>query len=109
MDKQVLYVNEFMTSHISGLDRKESDALLDELFEYIYADDNVYAHHWQTNDVIIWDNIALQHCRPQSMGSAPRHLRRLSLDGWNAPGGVIEWFATSSPRDLATAGAGYDR
>jgi taurine dioxygenase len=108
LDKEILYVNEFMTSHISNMDRKESDALLDELHGYITADDNVYAHHWQTNDVIIWDNIALQHCRPADMGTARRHLRRLSLDGWNAPEGVIEWYATSTPRDLATIGAGYE-
>jgi alpha-ketoglutarate-dependent taurine dioxygenase len=103
----VLFVNEFMTDHISGMDRAESNALLDELFSYIYADSNVYTHRWQNNDLVIWDNIALQHCRPDDMGSAPRHLRRLSLDGWYADDGVIEWYATSSPRDLATAGAAY--
>ncbi len=101
MDKQVLYVNELMTSHIVGLAREDSDALLEELFGYIYADDNVYTHTWQIGDVLIWDNIALQHCRPRDMGSAPRHLRRLSLDGWNTGDGVIEWFAAGTQRDLA--------
>jgi alpha-ketoglutarate-dependent taurine dioxygenase len=104
LDKPLIFANYLMTSHISDLDRDEGDALLEELYARIYADDNVYAHHWQPGDVVIWDNIALQHCRPSSMGTATRHLRRLSLDGWNADDGVIEWFSTSSPRDLAKHG-----
>ena len=101
LDEKVLYVNRLMTSHISGLSDADSQALLEELFGYIYADDNIYTHHWQPNDVIIWDNIALQHRRPKATNSAPRHLRRLSLDGWNTGQGVMEWLAAGSKRDNA--------
>ncbi|TAK98746.1 MAG: TauD/TfdA family dioxygenase [Rhodospirillaceae bacterium] len=101
IDAQVLYVNELMTSHIAELPREEGEALLQELFNHLYADHNVYSHEWQLNDVIIWDNIALQHCRPKAVGSGQRHLRRLSLDGWNTEGGVMKWYATGMPRDLA--------
>jgi taurine dioxygenase len=101
IDKQVLYVNELMTSHIAELPRDEGDALLQELFEHLYASQNVYTHKWQSDDVIIWDNIALQHCRPKAMGTGSRHLRRLSLDGWITENGVMDWFATGLPRDLA--------
>jgi taurine dioxygenase len=104
LDKPLLFVNYLMTSHIADLDRAEGDALLEELYARIYSDDNVYEHEWQTGDIVIWDNIALQHCRPGNMGTATRHLRRLSLDGWNTDDGVIEWFATSTPRDLAAYG-----
>ena len=38
------------------------------------------------------------------MGATTRHLRRLSLDGWNGEDGVIEWYATSTPRDLKVHG-----
>ena len=104
MDRDLIFVNFLMTSHIADLPREEGDALLDELYARIYADDNVYTHHWQRGDMLIWDNIALQHCRPSNMGNATRHLRRLSLDGWYGDDGLIEWFATSSPRDLAKYG-----
>jgi len=104
LDKPILFVNHLMTSHIANLDREEGDALLEELYDHITAEQKVYTHHWEIGDVIIWDNIALQHCRPDNMGDAPRHLRRLSLDGWNTDDGVIEWFATSTPRDLAKYG-----
>jgi taurine dioxygenase len=105
LEKPILFVNNLMTSHISNLDRDEGDALLEELHLHTIADENVYTHYWEVGDVLIWDNIALQHCRPEDMGNAPRHLRRLSLDGWNNDdGSVIEWFATSTPRDLAKYG-----
>jgi alpha-ketoglutarate-dependent taurine dioxygenase len=104
LDAKVLYVNRLMTSHIKGLAPAESQALLEELFGYIYAEENTYTHHWQPGDVIIWDNIALQHRRPQAKGATTRHLRRLSLDGWNTGNGIMEWFAAGSKRDRARLG-----
>jgi len=104
LKEKVLYVNRLMTSYISGLTDAESQALLEELFGYIYTDDNTYTHHWQPGDIVIWDNIALQHRRPKATSEAPRHLRRLSLDGWNTGHGIMEWFAAGSKRDRARAG-----
>lgn len=101
--KLALFVNELSTSHIIGIPRHESEELLQELFALIYAEDNTYTHHWQTNDLLIWDNIALQHCRPSDIGSAPRHLRRLSLDGWNTGDSVMDWFAAGTLRDVTPA------
>jgi len=92
LEKPVLYV--------VGLDRAEGDALLETLRNHVTRPDNVYTHHWQVGDIVIWDNIALQHCRPADMGTAPRHLRRLSLDGWNTGKGVLEWFAAGTQRDV---------
>jgi taurine dioxygenase len=102
-DKQALFVNELSTSHVIGMPKQEGEQLLQELFAFIYAQANTYTHHWETNDLLIWDNIALQHCRPSDIGSAPRHLRRLSLDGWNTGNGVIDWFAAGTLRDKAEA------
>jgi alpha-ketoglutarate-dependent taurine dioxygenase len=105
LEERVLYVNRLMTSHIAGLPAPESQALMEELFGYIYRDDNIYTHHWQPGDVVIWDNIALQHRRPAATGSAARHLRRLSLDGWNTGEGIMEWLAAGSRRDRARLAA----
>src|SRR4030095_15283373 len=67
-DQKTLFVNELLTSHVVELPRGEGEALIQQLFARIYAHDNVYTHRWQTNDVIIWDNLALQHCRPAEIG-----------------------------------------
>jgi taurine dioxygenase len=99
-DVDVLYVNRLLTSHITGLPRDEADALMEELFTHLYDEKNAYTHQWQLNDVIIWDNIALQHRRP-AMGAKNRHLRRVSLDGWNTGNGTFDWFASGTRRDNA--------
>ena len=96
-NQQTLLVTELFTSHVPELPSDESEALLQELFACLYADANVYTHDWQTDDVIIWDNLALQHSRPVDMGSAPRHLRRQSLDGWYTDDGVLDWTETALP------------
>jgi taurine dioxygenase len=94
IDQQTILVNELLTSHVVELARDEGEALIQELFSAIYADDNVYTHHWETNDLIIWDNLALQHCRPVEMGFPVRRLRRQSIDGWYRDDGLLDWQET---------------
>ena len=94
-DQKTVMVNELLTSHVVELPRDEGEALIQELFAQIYADDNIYTHHWRTNDVIIWDNLALQHCRPAEMGLPVRRLRRQSLDGWYTDEGLLDWTETA--------------
>jgi taurine dioxygenase len=102
-DQTTILVNELLTSHVVELPRDEGEELIQQLFAAIYADDNVYTHHWQTNDVIIWDNLALQHCRPVEMGLPVRRLRRQSIDGWYTEGGLLDWHET------VVAYVGYER
>jgi taurine dioxygenase len=101
-DKQALFVNELSTSHVIGMSKAEGEQLLQELFARLYDEARTYTHEWQPGDLLIWDNIALQHCRP-SLGTAARHLRRISLDGWNTGDGVLDWFAAGTLRDRAAA------
>jgi taurine dioxygenase len=93
-DQQTILVNQLLTSHVVELPREEGETLIQELFSVIYAEDNVYAHHWQTSDLIIWDNLALQHCRPLEMGRPVRRLRRQSIDGWYTDDGLLDWQET---------------
>jgi taurine dioxygenase len=102
-DRRTILVNELLTSHVAELSYDEGEALLQQLFSLIYAEDNIYAHHWQTDDVIIWDNLALHHCRPAEMGLPVRRLRRQSLDGWYSDDGLLDWHET------VVAYAGYSR
>jgi taurine dioxygenase len=94
LDHEVLLANELHTSHIVELPDDSGEELLQELFARLYAPEQIYEHAWEPNDLIIWDNIVLQHCRPTEMGAARRHLRRQSLDGWWTAGGVLEWADT---------------
>jgi len=74
-----LYVSDMQTYRIEGLDKAKSDALLHELFRLIYAESNTYEHHWQAGDLVIWNNIAVQHARGHVSAGAPRTLRRVAF------------------------------
>ncbi len=56
-----LFINEAHTSHIVGLPKAESDALLKEICQHIIKPEFQYEHRWQAGDLLMWDNIAAQH------------------------------------------------
>ncbi|KAF1043477.1 MAG: Alpha-ketoglutarate-dependent taurine dioxygenase [Herbaspirillum frisingense] len=70
--RKILFVSEGFTSHIVGIPRDESDALLKELHAHITRPENVYTHKWQPHDMVFWDNRSTQHYA----AITPQHLRR---------------------------------
>jgi len=78
-DFETLYVSRMQTDRIVELSREASDTLLAELFEALYAPDNVYEHEWREGDLLVWDNLALQHARPPMPAHETRTLRRATL------------------------------
>jgi len=95
LERRAVIASEQMTTHVIGLPPREGDEFLEELYGHIYGDQNVYAHYWQRNDVIVWDNIALHHARPEEVGKEPRHLRRQCIDGWyDDAGNLVDWTFT---------------
>lgn len=54
--------------------------LLEEPFAYLYQDEVVYKHNWPNGDLIVWDNLAVQHGRPSiTISGPPRNLRKIGL------------------------------
>lgn len=95
LGREAVIASQQMTSAVVDLPPAEGDAFLSELYGHIYAPDNVYEHHWQPGDVIIWDNIALHHARPAEVGQEARHLRRQCVDGWYlSDGELMDWTFT---------------
>jgi alpha-ketoglutarate-dependent taurine dioxygenase len=75
----VLYVCEQMTKEIVGLASDESEALLDQLFAHLYDPRARWNHDWRPNDLVVWDNIAMQHARPNVTTDGPiRTLRKVA-------------------------------
>ena len=56
-----LFINEAHTSHIAGLPKAEGDALLKEICQHVIKPEFQYEHHWQAGDLLMWDNVAVQH------------------------------------------------
>src|SRR5262249_53659990 len=75
----VLNANLMHTDRVVGLAPDESEALLDDVFAVLYGADNVYEHRWEVGDLVMWDNIALQHGRPEFPLDETRTLQRVAL------------------------------
>ena len=73
-----IFVNGQSTACLIGLPEHESDALLEELLSHLYAPDNVHEHRWKNGDLVIWDNLALQHARDRFTGGV-RTLQRVTI------------------------------
>ncbi|GAA5863223.1 hypothetical protein JCM8547_002869 [Rhodosporidiobolus lusitaniae] len=60
---QELFVNQTFTERIVGLGYDESRAILDYLFKLqSQAHDAMLSYRWNTDDLCIWDNSAVNHC-----------------------------------------------
>jgi taurine dioxygenase len=78
--RTMLYVTQGMTREILELPSEESEDLLEELFEHMYAPEVVYEHQWSQGDLVIWDNLATQHARPYVTTEGPaRTFNKIGL------------------------------
>jgi alpha-ketoglutarate-dependent taurine dioxygenase len=77
--RPVLFVNELMTDSIVELAPDDGEALLQQLFAAFDDPSVTYRHRWQEGDVIVWDNIALQHGRTDIPPGQSRSLRRYQI------------------------------
>jgi taurine dioxygenase len=90
--REVLYINRLMTDYIVGMDRAESDALLEELFQVLEDPAHWYEHVWAPGDMVVWDNMCTLHARTWFDPAQSRVLRRTSVAG-QAP---VAAFATAA-------------
>ena len=98
--RKFLNVFEMQTSRVEGLPPAESEALLQELFGYLYAPDNVCEHVWHKGDLVIWDNLAVQHGRRDQQATGRRRLRRIAVAD-KTFFQLCPQFASDDPRILA--------
>ena len=77
--RPLLFASEMSTARILGMTREESEDLLQELFTHLYNDpENYYEHDWRQGDLVLWDNVATQHGRPNlTKEGAERTLRKV--------------------------------
>ena len=79
--RKALYVNRLMTREIEGLPRKESDAILQRLFDHQEQAKFVYGHVWRPGDILMWDNRCTLHARTDFSAGERRLLRRVTILG----------------------------
>lgn len=75
--RRCVWVGAMQTARLLGLEWEESGDLLNAVFDHLYASENVLEHRWRNGDIVIWDNIALQHARGNIEGVGKRLLQRV--------------------------------
>lgn len=67
---------------IVGMDPAESERLLDELNDFVVADDaRVHFHQWTVGDTVVWDNRRLLHCATPYDLRQPRRMWHTRIAG----------------------------
>jgi taurine dioxygenase len=79
--RTALYVNRLMTARIDDMDKRESDEILEQLFDLIEAPDNVLQHKWTPGDLVMWDNRSSCHARTDFDAGHRRYMRRCTVVG----------------------------
>ncbi len=77
--RRAVYVNRLMTRSIVGMDKGQSNQLLDRLFDHSENPEFVYAHQWQKGDLLVWDNRCSMHARTDFLTAERRLLWRTTV------------------------------
>jgi taurine dioxygenase len=67
------------TVRVLDVDAATSEEILALISAYFYAPENIFEHWWEPGDLLIWDNLLLQHARGPLDPSVPRTLQRVLL------------------------------
>ena len=78
--RKALFVNEGYTTKLIGVDRKESDAVLNYLFDHLRTPEFQIRHHWRKGDLVVWDNRITQHYAVADY-RARRLMYRITIQG----------------------------
>ncbi|WP_116102467.1 TauD/TfdA dioxygenase family protein [Amycolatopsis thermalba] len=79
--RKTLFVNQAFTTHITGLDRDESDRLLRLLFAQAHVPEYQVRFSWRPNSVAFWDNRATQHYAVNDYHPHARVAERVAIAG----------------------------
>jgi taurine dioxygenase len=79
--RKALYVASQNTMWIEGMDRGESEILLQRLFDIAEDPAIIYEHVWRVGDLVMWDNLACLHARTDWPQEQRRTLRRCTVEG----------------------------
>jgi taurine dioxygenase len=74
--RKALYLNPNRMQSVVGLERAESDALLDEMTAHATQPKYQYRHKWRRGDIVVWDNRCTMH---KANGNYPEGARRYML------------------------------
>lgn len=83
--RQCLYLGRRRNAYIDGLPLAESEALLDELWQWATRDSLIWYNAWQVGDLVLWDNRCTMHRREPFDAAARRVMHRTQIKGEARP------------------------
>jgi taurine dioxygenase len=82
--EEAVFAEQQHTAAVEGISREAGTALLDDLYQILYADDNIYEHKWRDGDFVIWSNYLVQHARVAFQSDQERTLQRVCISNATA-------------------------
>lgn len=79
--RKILYVNAIFTSHLEGMPREESDALLEFLCRQATIPEYQCRFRWEKDSIAFWDNRAVQHYAANDYFPNRRVMERVAIVG----------------------------
>jgi len=83
--RRMLYLGRRRNAYLVGLELAESEALLDELWDFVARPQFAWEHAWRVGDLVLWDNRCTMHRRDPFDASARRVMHRTQIKGSAAP------------------------
>ena len=80
--RKSVFINPNRIDHISGLSERDSDTILDELYEFSFQEKFQYKQSYSEGDLVIWDNRNTMHKANSDYDiSQLRIMHRVMLEG----------------------------
>jgi taurine dioxygenase len=76
-----LYISPIYHDEVEGLARDAADDLIAELADFAGRPEFVYAHRWETDDVVLWDNRCTMHRVTPYDAAERRVMHRTTIVG----------------------------
>ena len=77
--RKCLYLGRREWAYVEGLSLADSEALLDELWQYVALPEHTWCQRWRVADVVIWDNRCVMHRRSAFDADARRLMKRCQV------------------------------
>ncbi|MGH7812067.1 MAG: taurine dioxygenase [Candidatus Binatia bacterium] len=79
--RKALFVNRQFTLRINGLKERESQALLELLYEQAHVPEYQFRLRWKPHTIVLWDNRSTQHYAANDYYPNRRHMERVAVIG----------------------------
>jgi len=83
--RRCLYLGRRRNAYIEGLSLADSEALLDELWQYATREELSWYNTWRVGDLVLWDNRCTMHRRDPFDAGSRRIMHRTQMKGGSRP------------------------